>query len=228
MFLISLPGGSKTFLSFKGRAALPQTPIDMGSRWAQLSSFHHVFACTHRGKLQGRSCLGNRKTKVFGKDWDHLQHSTCVNNSNEMFLVPFLPFSSDVNCHLFPGKTDFNSSVPFVQKGHMMIQLGHTKKQINCQISDAWAQSKRMSFFRGMLFFKIMSAGLFPFLGKEKLICWGWMITLQPQWGSRKSLLRPAFNLQPRLCRAAWGHAVWQISALVQSLTAPQGCFYRA
>lgn len=195
--------------------------------WAQLSSFHHVFACTHRGKLQGSSCLGNRRTKVFWRDWDHLQHLTCVNNSSEKFLL-FLPFSSDLNWHLFPGKTDFNSSVPFVQEGSGWSSQDIQRSKSVARYQMPEHKTRGCPSSEAHCFFRNVSAGLFPFLGREKLICWGWMITPQPQWGSRKFLLCPAFHIQPGLCSAAWGHSVWQISALVQSPAAPQGCFYRA
>lgn len=66
---ISLLSENNTFLSFKGRAALPQAPVVMGSMLAQLSSFHHVFACTYTGKTSWKKLLGKQKNKRL---WERL------------------------------------------------------------------------------------------------------------------------------------------------------------
>lgn len=99
-FVISLADGN--LLEERSRHATGHSGLVANLSWAQLlpATFLPGHTCE---ELQGRCCLGNRRTKGFGEDWDRLQHPTSVKNFSEMFLAPFLSFFSNLYWHLFAG-----------------------------------------------------------------------------------------------------------------------------
>lgn len=146
--------------------------------WAQLSSFHHVFACTHRGKLQGSSCLGNRRTKGFWRDWDHPSILPVLTPVRSFFSFCLSPVILIGIC--FQAKLISVLLCPLCRRAQ--DDPARIYKEAN-QLPDIRCLSTKQEdvlLQRHTVFFRNVSAGLFPFLGREKLICWGWMITPQP------------------------------------------------